>query len=87
MQILLFSGFHPIIYGKTGVFATAKIFLKNLCPGNESFGIKYGDSICPVFCGSIRKTEKEGAFYERISVHYIKRKAGTDEHGCRMVPQ
>ena len=30
----LFSGFHPIIYGKRGIFAIAKIVQKNLCPGN-----------------------------------------------------
>jgi hypothetical protein len=37
-----FLGFHPTIYGKRGIFAIAKIFRKNICPGNGSFARKYG---------------------------------------------
>jgi hypothetical protein len=47
MQTLLFSGFHPTIYGKLAEFAIARIFKKNPCPGNSSFAKKLGDSIPP----------------------------------------
>jgi len=32
MQILLFPGFHPIIYGIAPVFAITKFLLKYSCP-------------------------------------------------------
>ena len=43
MQILLYSGFYPIIYGKMAAFAIAKIFLKILCPGNYPYRKIYRD--------------------------------------------
>jgi len=42
MQILLFSGFHPIVYGKPASIATANRFQKKTCPGYRSFINKLG---------------------------------------------
>jgi hypothetical protein len=49
MQTLLYSGFHPTIYGNLPLFAIAKIFQKNPCPGNGSFAKIDGDSFFPFF--------------------------------------
>jgi hypothetical protein len=50
MQILLYLGFHPTIYGKLAAFAIAKFFQKNCCPGNGSIGKRYGHGN---FCFSV----------------------------------